>query len=258
VLTVACGYCGANVEAAKAESVKVAEAANSAELEDREGLPTVEASINYGSMKIERGQVENRDSVFGWELELEWFGVFGGVESCYDMTGINNRRGRYNEVESFLGYRRSFGDFTASAAYVYKRCLLEEPDTQEVELEFEYETKWVTPFLEWEIDTKQKPGAMYGELGVKREWELHDRVTAIALAGVGAGNASRNRMDFDADRCAFRDLHLGLGLEIELCPHAKLVPAVDLYDYFTSAQRHVYDRVHGFAAVGSCSLVVEF
>lgn len=229
-----------------------------AETESPLDLPSVEAGVGYHSMKIERGQVENRDSVFGYEVELEWYGIFGGVEACHDMTGINGRRGRYNEIEALLGYGRTFGDFTVKAAYVYKRCLLEEPDTQEIELGFEYETSWFTPYLDWEIDTKQKPGAMYGDFGVKRGWELADGITATPLIGIGAGNASRNRLDFDADRCAFRDIHVGLEFEIELCPHVKLVPALDVYDYFTAAQRRTYDKVNGFAVVCSCSLAVEF
>lgn len=142
--------------------------------------PSIEASINYKSMKIERGMVENKESVFGYEVELGWYGIVGGIETCHDMTNIDGRRGRYNEIESFLGYEHSFGDFSARIAYIYKRCILEEPDTQEVELE----------------------------------------------------------------------------LEIELCEHLKLVPSVDLYDQFTSAARHEYEK--GFAAVGGCHLVAEF
>lgn len=219
-------------------------------------LPSVEAGLFYQSMKIERGMVENKESVFGYEVELEWYGLFGGVETCFDMTGVNRRRGRYNEIESVLGYGHSFGDFTAKAAYVYKRCVLEEPDTQELELEFEYETKWVTPFLAFEMDTKQKPGATYGAFGVTHGYELAERVTVNPFAGVGFGTAARNRLDFDTDRLAFRDIHLGLELEIELCPHLKLVPFADLYDQFTSAARHEYRK--GFAAVGGCRLVAEF
>ena len=45
-------------------------------------------------MKTERGMVENKDSVFVYEVELEWYGVFGGVEACYDMTRANGRRSR--------------------------------------------------------------------------------------------------------------------------------------------------------------------
>lgn len=218
--------------------------------------PSIEASINYKSMKIERGMVENKESVFGYEVELGWYGIVGGIESCHDMTNINGRRGRYNEIESFLGYEHSFGDFSARIAYIYKRCILEEPDTQEVELELEYEMEYVTPFLALEMDTKEKPGATYGEFGLSHEFEIFEGFSAIPLVGVGFGTKGRNELDFETNRNAFRDIHLGLELEIELCEHLKLVPSVDLYDQFTSAARHEYEK--GFAAVGGCHLVAEF
>ena len=86
------------------------------------GLPSVKAGAFYRSMKIERGMVENKESVFGYEAEIEWYGFFLGIESCYDMTNVEGRRGRYNEIESEAGYSFSLGDFTAKAAYVYKAC----------------------------------------------------------------------------------------------------------------------------------------
>jgi len=226
------------------------------EAESRRGLPSVEAGAVYRSRKIERGMVENAESVFGYGAEVGWRGLFLGVEACHDMTNVNGRRGRYNEIASSAGYGARFGDFSAKAAYVYKACGGDEEDTQEVNLEAEYETAWATPFLEWNCDVDRKPGAMYGAIGLKREWEIAEWLVVSAHGGVGAGNASRNRLDFDTDRCAFRDMHLGAELEIELCPHVKLVPCVDLYDQFTSAGRHAHRK--GFVAVGGAGLSVEF
>lgn len=218
--------------------------------------PAVEAGAFYRSRKIERGMVENKESVFGYEAEIEWYGFFVGVEACYDMTNIDRRRGRYNEIESFAGYGITLGDFSAKAAYVHKACGGDEPNTQELELELEYETPFFTPFLECSLDVDETAGALYGAFGVRREWELAEWASLCACGGVGFGNAKRNREDFDTDRCAFRDMHLGLELELELCPHVKLIPGVDLYDQFTSAGRHEYHK--GFVAVGGVSLAMEF
>ena len=223
------------------------------------GLPSVELEAFYGSRKMERGMVENAESVFGYEAKLEWLGFFAGVEACYDMTDANGRCGRYNEIASSAGYGAKSGDLSARAAYIYKKCKEcggDEPDTQEVELEAEYETPWLTPFLVLDCDIDVKPGATYGVFGLKREWNVGERLTASACGGIGFGNAGRNSLDFDADRCAFRDMHLGAALEIELCPHVKLVPSVDFYDQFTSAARHEYRK--GFVAVCGVRLSVEF
>lgn len=219
-------------------------------------LPSVEAGAFYRSMKIERGMVENKESVFGYEAKLEWYGFFIGVESCHDMTNIERRRGRYNEIESFVGYGLTIGDLSAKAAYVHKKCGGDESDTQEVDLELEYETPWLTPFAECELDIDDKAGALYDAFGLKREWELAEWAKLCTYGGVGVGNAYRNRTDFGSDKIAMRDMHIGLELELELCQHVKLVPGADLYDQFTSAARHEYHK--GFVAVGGVKLAVEF
>ena len=222
-------------------------------------LPAVEIGVNYRTAKIEYGMVENDESVFGYEVEIGWYGLFGGFEACHDMTGINDRRGRANELESFLGYGFTWGDFSAKAAYVYKSVYVEdEPDTQEVEVELEYETPWATPFLALECDTREKPGALYGEAGLMREWALCDILTLVTYGGIGFGNPYHNDWCFDRNTWAFREMHLGAELEIELCPHVKLIPGIDFYDYFTEAQRKTYDKFNGFIAVTGCRLAIDF
>ena len=37
-------------------------------------LPTVEAGVSYRTAKIEYGMVENDESVFGYEVEICWYG----------------------------------------------------------------------------------------------------------------------------------------------------------------------------------------
>ena len=202
--------------------------------------------------------VENDESVFGYGAEISWHGFFGGIEACHDMTGINHRRGRVNELESFIGYGLTLGDFSARAVYAYKSVYGDEPDTQEIEVELEYETPLVTPFLAIVCDTHEKPGALYGETGLLREWELCDRLTLVTLGGIGFGNPYHNDWCFERDRWTFREMRLGAELEIEIFQHMKLVPSIDFYDYFTEAQRNTYDKFNGFIAVAGCRLVAEF
>ena len=219
-------------------------------------MPSFDVGAFYRSMKVERGLVENKESIFGYELEIEWYHILGGLESCYDLTNINRRRGRYNEIESFLGLCLPLGDFSSKIAYAYRACGGDEPDTQLAELELEYETSVVTPFFEGECDTHDVAGALYGCFGVKREWKIADCLLTTPYLGIGAGNAKRNRADFDTDRTTFREMCVGVEFEIELAPHLKLVPGVELYDQFTSNARHTYHK--GFAAIGSCCLSLSF
>jgi len=240
------------VPAAAAETNDVLEA------ESPFRLPSFEVNVYYSSMKIERGAIENPESVFGYGAEFEWYGFFGEVETCHDMTDIHGRAGRYNEIESVLGYGYTLWDFTARAGYIYETCFGDESDTQEVLLEFEYETPWVTPYSEMRIDTARNPGAYYAAFGLARDWELLEWMTLVTSASVGVGNAKRNEEDFERNASGAREMRLGAALEIEVCPHLKLVPGIDFYDYFTEAQRGNYDKYNGFAAVASCQLKAEF
>ena len=228
------------------------------EAESSVELPTVGAGVCYRTAKIEYGMVENDESVFGYEVEIGWYGLFGGFEACHDLTGANGRRGRVNEIESCLGYGLALGDFTAKAAYVYKSVYGDEPDTQQVEAELEYETPWVMPFVALVCDTCEKPGALYGEAGLHRDWNLTEWLTLVTCAGIGFGNPYHNDWCFERDRWAFREMHLGAELEIELCPHVKIIPGIDFYDSFTEAQRRCYDKFNGFIAVAGCRLAVDF
>ncbi len=219
-------------------------------------LPSVSAGAFYKSMKIERGMVVNKDSVSGYEAEVEWYGLFLGVEACYDMTNTHGRRGRYNEIAAFAGYGVSLGDFSAHAAYFHKECGGDEPNTQEIGFGLEYETPYATPFIEGSFDVDSNAGALYTAFGLKRDWELAEWATLSACGGIGIGNDRRNRADFDSYKWAFRDMHIGMSMALEVCPHVKIVPFVDLYDQFTSAGRHAYRK--GFAAVGGVKLAAEF
>jgi len=221
-------------------------------------LPDFGVNVYYSSMKIERGAIENPESVFGYGAEIEWYGFFGEVEACHDMTDINERAGRCNELECVLGYGYTLWDFTARAGYIYKKCYFEETDVQEVALEFEYETEWVTPYSEMLIGTWGLSGAYYAAFGLVREWELLEWMTLVTSASFGVGNARRNEEDFERNAIGAREMRLGAAFEIEVCPHVKLVPGIDFYDYFTEAQRANYDTYNGFAAVASCQLVAEF
>ncbi len=250
--------CAALCAASCAGSSALADGATN-ELEQAESsvkLPSVEASAFYKSMKIERGMVVNKDSVFGYEVAAEWYGFFLSVEGCYDMTNTHGRRGRYNEIASFAGYGFSLGDFSAHTAYFHKRCGGDEPNTQEIGFGLEYETPFVTPFMEGSFDIDENAGALYTAFGLTRDWELAEWATLSTYGGIGVGNNRRNRADFDSYKWAFRDMHVGMAMELALCPHVKLVPFVDLYDQFTSAGRHAYRK--GFAAVGGVKLAAEF
>ena len=57
-------------------------------------MPTAEIEAFYSSRKIERGMVENPESVFGYEAEVEWYGCPSSSEeeNCSHITKTTTRK----------------------------------------------------------------------------------------------------------------------------------------------------------------------
>jgi len=222
---------------------------------DKLEMPEAEVGAFFASRKVERGMVENRDPVFGWEAEVEWYGFHGGFEACYDMTDIEGRRGRYNELATTVGYEYgAFSWLTLGAEYVYKHEA--EGHTQEVEFSLEFPTRLLTPYASWNIDAGECAGALYGVLGAFREWQFNYGLTLKAETGMGYGNARRNEEDFECGRVAARDIHATLCIGWEFYEGVKLSPWVGFYDQFTTDGRSAFDN--GFFVVAGASLKVGF
>jgi len=218
-------------------------------------LPTVEVEAFFDSRKVERGMVENPDPVYGWGVGVEWYGLRGGFEACYDMTDTNGRKGRYNELATTFGYGFApFEWFEVGADYIYKHEW--EGHTQEIELGVSFPNPWVVPYASWNVDAQECAGALYGAFGVYRDWELLECLTLNTELGMGYGNAKRNEEDFGYDRNAARDIHASLALAWEICEGLKLVPHVRFYDQFTKEGRAAFDN--GFFVVAGAALSVEF
>ena len=220
-------------------------------------MPSAEASAVFNSRKVERGMVENRDPVFGWEAEIGWYGFHGGFEACQDMTGINGRRGRYNELRTAVGWESDLASWlSVGAEYAYKD-MADEGHTQEVQFDVSFPNELAVPFFSANIDADKFAGAFYGTVGLRREFvTLYDCLTITPVVGIGFGNARRNTADFDCGRDAARDLHVGVESELELYDHVFVCSWVKLYEQFTESGREAFGN--GFFALAGCALKVGF
>jgi len=218
-------------------------------------MPNAEAGAFFSSRKVERGMVENPDPVFGWEVEVEWYGFHGGFEACYDMTDINGRGGRYNELATTVGYEYApFSWLNVGAEYIYKHEW--EGHTQEIEFSAEFPLSWLVPYATWNVDADECAGALYGVLGIYREWEWKYGFSLMTEVGFGYGNKKRNMEDFECGRCAARDVHANLELSWEFHEGFEIVPFVGFYDQFTKDGRSAFDN--GFFVVAGVSVKVGF
>jgi len=220
-------------------------------------MPSVEASAVFNSRKVERGMVENRDPVFGWEAEIEWYGLHAGFEACHDMTDINGRRGRYNELTTEAGYEHQLTRWlVVGAEYIYKE-MQEEGHTQEVQFDVEMPFRLAEPFFSANIDADKYSGAFYGVVGIRRDFTtLYDCLTITPEIGIGFGNARRNEADFECGRDAARDIHLGVEAELELYDHVSLCGWFAMYDQFTQEGRAAFDN--GFFVLAGCAVKLDF
>lgn len=218
--------------------------------------PSVAVSAMFKSRKVERGMVENRDPVFGWDAEIDWQGFHVCFDACHDMTDIDGRRGRFNELETCAGYEYAPFDWLEVAAdYSYKH----EADghTQEIEAEFRFPLPWCVPFCRMNVDVDETPGALYGVLGVFSDIVVLDVLTITPTVGIGFGNVRRNEADFECHRDAARDIHAGIALDWEVMPHVHLCPSVMLFDQFTTDGRRE-SFGNGFFCVAGCAFKCEF
>lgn len=215
-----------------------------------------EASLSaFGrSSKVERGMVENRDPVFGWEAEVNWYGAEVGFEACHDFTG--ERRGRYNELTSRVGYGYEVCRWCELAVdWAYKHAV--EEHTQEIGAEVLFPCPWCVPFCRAEVDADSHAGALYGVLGVFRECEICQGLTATPSAGIGFANQRRNEADFECRRCAGRDVRAGIEFDWEVVDHVHLCPSVMLYDQLTADARSASEH-NGFCCCAGCAIKSTF
>lgn len=216
-------------------------------------LPECEVSSFYHSRKVERGMVENRHGVAGYELEAKWYGFSVGFEACYDLVG--SRAFRYNELTPRVGYEHSFSEWLeASAEYLYKHEHGE--DTHELEFGVRMPFEMATPFSTVNLDIDDDRGALYGTIGVERDFRLCDAFSAKPFIGMGYANGRRSEADFGVRRDGGRDIHAGAEFDVDLTHGFHLKPCVCLYDQLTSEGRHPYRR--GFFAVAGAAVSVEF
>ena len=216
--------------------------------------PSGEVSAFFASRKIERGMIENPNPVCGLEAEAEWFGLHAGVEYCVDMTG--SRAGRYNEIAPAAGYSFAPVEWAElDARYVFKQEVGEH--THELEAEARFPLPWCVPHVGANVDVGEIPGAFYGVLGVSSDVVVCDALTLTPEIGMGFGNARRNAEDFDCNRDAARDVHVGLEADWKILENVHLCPFVTVYEQFTKAGRDAHFG-NGYYCVAGCAAKVTF
>ena len=298
LMTVACAaaICGGVWAADEAKSVptaaKDAEAPQTQEEEKDDsalsGLVAIEAGVALDSRYLTYGVIDGKDPIVTPSAQITFFDwVYFGVESIFDVTkangkrgGYGNRAGRYTTLDAIVGLSHDFEineqigalsvDFNYIYEYIHRYTFEGEKgmdDTQYLNLELSLGDLWFEPKLWIERDLMADDGTYVNfELGhtfplIDGEGEDDDPVLSFRPSvGQGFGNTQRAAGYFvkrkgseDAlDHGGLMDTTIKGELTWNICENLSLTGYVAYSDYWFDGTMRDGARAHNAAWGSSC------
>ena len=288
MIAACCGIC-------MIQSAAAADSAANPELVEAEDGPSFEVAVDFTSRQLTYGLVDNRDPIVTVEALAEWHGFTFEAAAIFDTTkwgrkhgGYGNRQGKYQELAFGPGYGYAFSpdDFGGLPTtvevfinYIYeyhpdvrKSRDEENPDTQFINVGFALPDVILAPALSAEFDIDNEMGAIYLAAEIGHSFTLveaaGDRETdplALTLgAGVGFGNAKRNRYDAEFDNVAFKDVWASASIEWQITDNIVCCPYVAVYEQIhghlrDAARYYIEDEKHASTQlIGGVRLAANF
>ena len=296
MMTVACAaaLCGGVWAADEAKPVPTstanAEPAVQEEKEDSplDGLVAVEAGVAFDSRYMTYGVIDGKDPIITPSAQITFFDwVYFGVESIFDVTkgngkrgGYGNRAGRWTTLDAIVGLAHDFdcgetlGALSVDFNYIYEYihrykdedgadCM---DDTQYLNLELSFGDLWFEPTLAIERDLMADDGTYVNfEIGhtfpiLDGEGEDDDPVLAFRPSvGQGFGNTQRAAGYFvkykdsedPLDHGGLMDTTIKGELTWNICENLSLSGYIAYSDYLFDGNMRDGARAHN-AAWGRC------
>ena len=296
MMTVACAaaLCGGVWAADEAKPVPTstanAEPAVQEEKEDSplDGLVAVEAGVAFDSRYMTYGVIDGKDPIITPSAQITFFDwVYFGVESIFDVTkgngkrgGYGNRAGRWTTLDAIVGLAHDFdcgetlGALSVDFNYIYEYihryqdedgadCM---NDTQYLNLELSFGDLWFEPTLAIERDLMADDGTYVNfEIGhtfplLDGEGEDDDPVLAFRPSvGQGFGNTQRAAGYFvkykdsedPLDHGGLMDTTIKGELTWNICENLSLSGYIAYSDYLFDGNMRDGARAHN-AAWGRC------
>ena len=294
LMTVACAaaICGGVWAADEAKPVPTttanAEKEVQVEEKDDSSLVAVEAGIACDSRYLTYGVIDGKDPIVTPSAQITFFDwVYFGVESIFDVTkangkrgGYGNRAGKYTTIDAIAGVAHDFdlgdtlGALSVDFNYIYEyihrykdedgaNCM---DDTQYLNLELSLGDLWFEPTLWIERDLMADDGTYVNlELGhtfplIDGEGEGDDPVLAFRPSvGQGFGNTLRVRhYDFYAkngeelDHGGLMDTTIKGELTWNICENVSLTGYLAYSDYWFDGNMRDGARAHNAAWGHGC------
>lgn len=273
----------------------IADSAANPEIVEAENGPSFEVAVDFTSRQLTYGLVDNRDPIVTLEALAEWHGFTFEAAAIFDTTkwgrkhgGYGNRQGKYQELAFGPGYGYAFTpeDFGAlpttvevTINYIYeyhprvKKHLGEEnPDTQFINIGAALPDVLLAPAISAEFDIDNEQGAIYIAAEIGHSFTLVEAAGGretdplmLALgAGIGIGNAKRNRYDADFDNVMFKDVWVSASVEWQITDNVVLAPYVAVYEQIhgrlrDAARYYIEDEKHASTQlIGGVRLAASF
>ena len=245
-------------------------------VEEKDEVPvSAEFGVAFDSKYMTYGVIDGKDPIVTPSAEISFFDtLYFGVESIFDVTkangkrgGYGNRAGQWTTLDAIVGLRHDFdlgeklGALSVDVNYIYEYIRRDGNwewhdgdkmgDTQYVNLEFSLDDLWFEPTLAIERDLMADNGT-YVNFEVGHTFTLIDGdsgeedpvLTLRPAVGQGFGNTLRTRGYFadtteGFDHGGLMDTSVSLTAEWAICDHLTLSGYVAYYDYlFDRNMRH--------------------
>ena len=216
--------------------------------EERGGIeiPTLALDVGFFSKYVWRGIVLTDDPVAQPAVTVDWYGFSLNVWGNMDLTGVNDNRGQFNEVDFTFSYTRAFGPLEATVGVVHYYF----PNTP-----FRQTTEFfaglglpdllLTPSITAYFDVDEADGwYLTGDVGHSFElpklFERFDWSIDLA-AGFGWASAKHNAAYFGVDRSGWTDFHSSISLPVRLTHYLTITPLVAFTSVLDSRLRGAVD-----------------
>ena len=249
-------------------------------VEEKDEIPvSAEFGLAFDSKYMTYGVIDGKDPIVTPSAEISFFDtLYFGVESIFDVTKGNGKRGSYGNragqwttLDAIVGLRHDFdlgetlGALSVDANYIYEYIRRDGNwvahdgdkmgDTQYVNLELSLGDLWLEPTLAIERDLMADNGT-YVNFELGHTFALTDDFSLRPAVGQGFGNTQRakgyfNKADGEPlDHGGLMDTSLSLTAELTLCDNLTLSGYVAYYDYLFDGTMRDGARQHNADARG--------
>ena len=226
---------------------------------DETPIVSAEVSLSLDSRYMTYGVIDGKDPIFTPGATATFFDwVYIGVESIFDVTDGNGKRGgygkrggKYTTLDVFVGLAHEFdlgetiGTLGVDVGYMYEylpryqdedgeKCM---DDTQYFTAELSLGGHWLEPTLAFERDIMADNGT-YVNFELGHTFEICDGLTLRPAIGQGFGNSLRTKGYFSElekvegfDHAGLMDTTIKVDLEYAINDWLTLGAYVAYYDY---------------------------